>query len=108
MTTPPIPDPLGDVVSHPDFAAHPTLSRPPTRIIGEPVADGRPAASPPLSLEQIKAEVRARHQQAVERLVELRKQRDRLNREIAGTIKIEAEARRIARSLEPRTRKAKK
>lgn len=67
--------------------------------------DGVP---PPLSLEQIKAQVRFRHQNAVEMLDSLRKQRKTLDAQIRDAVIEETEARRMARALEPRSKAAKK
>jgi hypothetical protein len=61
----------------------------------------------PLSLEQIKAEVRARHRLAVDELKALRADRDKTNASIKRVHAQVDETARILRSLEPRTRKAK-
>lgn len=64
--------------------------------------------SPPLSLEQIKAEVRQRHQDVVEQLDYQRSRRKEIDAKIRALVVEEQEARRMVKALEPRTRKAPK
>lgn len=73
---------------------------PPKSIVAEP--------DRPPSLEQIKTSLAANHADVEARLVNKRRQRDRLNDEIRVLVAEEAEARRLLNALQPKTRKAKK
>lgn len=59
------------------------------------------------SIKEIAEQILVQHKRALERLENLRAQRDQLNAAIRDAVQEEAEARRIAASLQPRKRAAK-
>lgn len=109
MTTPPIPEHLQARIDRSVDSTDPAVRQ----DLDRPVPDMAPSddcgedTPPPLSLEQIKAQVRFRHQNAVEMLDALRKQRKALDAQIRSAVIEETEARRMARALEPRKPRSK-